>query len=266
MKPYLALSSAIFALIVAFLGFTNFPWAANFYSKLRDPLSEITGWAVSFLDRPVKRVAHYYDRYLDLVDAKKEVIELRRRLDALYLEYSRLKELERENRQLRQILELKEKKEYKMVVASIVGEDIKSWYKGILIDKGRDSGIKEKMPVISPKGLVGQVIEANRKTSKIMVINDAKSAVDVYVEGKEIRGIVEGSGETTLKLKYVKKNEDLEAGDKLITSGKDGIYPRGIPVGIVVNINKKKGGIFLDVDVMPFANFRVLDYVIVLTG
>lgn len=224
----------------------------------------MSGIATKVLDRPLRKIAEYYHLYVDLVNAKKEVLELRKKLDVLYLENQRLREFERENRHLKRILELSEKNQYKMRVAYVIGEDIKSWYKAILIDKGSDSDIKEKMPVISPKGLVGQVVEVNRKSSKVMVINDTNSAVDVYVEEKEIRGIAEGTGYSTLKLKYVKKNEEVEIGDRLLTSGKDGIYPRGIPVGIVVSVNKKAGGIFLDIDVVPFANFRVLDEVIVL--
>ena len=104
-----------------------------------------------------------------------------------------------------------------------------NWFKCIIIDKGRSAGIKERMPVITPSGLVGQVIEVNKWHSKVMVINDTNSAVDVYVSGKHTRGIAEGTGQTTLKLKYVLKNDDIEAGDKLITSGKDAIYPEGLP-------------------------------------
>ena len=71
-----------------------------------------------------------------------------------------------------------------------------------------------------------------------------------------------GTGQNTVKLKYVIKNDDIEIGDKLVTSGKDGIYPKGIPAGIVITANKNKAGIFADIDVMPFNNFRQLDEVL----
>jgi rod shape-determining protein MreC len=96
-----------------------------------------------------------------------------------------------------------------------------------------------------------------------MVVNDTNSAVDVYVSGKNARGIVEGTGSTTLKLKYVTKNDEIEVGDKLITSGKDAIFPKGLAVGIVINVNKNRAGLFSDVDVMPFNNFKKLDEVLV---
>ncbi len=265
MRSYIALSGALLALLISFLVLTNVPFFSGLYRNLGSFFAEISGRAAKMVDKPIRKMANYYEMYVDLVEAKREVIELRKKVELLSLENQRLKELERENRKLKMILEISESMKERTLVANVVGEDIKSWYKGIIIDKGKESGIAQKMPVICPKGLVGQVVEANRGSSKIMVINDTNSAVDVYVEGKEIRGVAEGTGFSTLKLKYVKKNEDVEIGDTLITSGKDGIFPRGIPVGIVVNVNKKTGGVFSDIAVVPFSDYRLLDYVLVLT-
>lgn len=255
---------ALLTLFVSFLVFTELPIANRFYKKQRAILGEISGFAAKLASKPLIKLSQLYDAYLDVVNAKKEVVELRQKLSELSLENQRLREFERENQKLKTILGLSIKAGKEKIVANVIGEDIKSYYKGIIIDKGSESGILPKMAVISPKGLVGQVVEVRRGSSKIMVINDANSAVDVYVENKEIRGIIEGTGLSTLKLKYVKKNEEVEVGDKLITSGKDGIYPKGVPVGIVIDVNKKKGGIFLDITVAPFADFRVLDQVILL--
>ena len=83
------------------------------------------------------------------------------------------------------------------------------------------------------------------------------------MEGKNTRGMLEGTGQNTLKLKYILKNDEIEIGDKLVTSGKDGIYPKGMPTGIVITVNRAKAGIFTDVDVMPYNNFRRLDEVLV---
>jgi len=123
--------------------------------------------------------------------------------------------------------------------------------------------VREKMPVVTPAGVVGQAVEVSRWHTQVMIINDTNSAVDVYTTGKHTRGIVEGTGQTTLKMKYVLKNDDIEVGDRLITSGKDAIYPEGLAVGIVINRNKTRPGLFSDIDVMPFNNFKKLDEVLV---
>lgn len=119
------------------------------------------------------------------------------------------------------------------------------------------------MPIITPKGVVGQVVEVSKWHSKVMTIGDVNSSVDVNVEGRDTRGILEGTDHTVLRLKYITKNDEIEIGDKLVTSGKDGIYPKGIPAGIVIAINKNKAGIFYDIEVMPYNNFKRLEEVIV---
>ena len=196
-------------------------------------------------------------------ESRKENYELKKRLETLELENQRIPELDNENKRLKTILNLMEQRKGSMIVARVIGEDIKNWYKCIIIDKGSDFGVKEKMPVVTPKGLVGQAVEVDRWHSKVMVINDTNSSVDVFVEGKNTRGMLEGTGQSTLKLKYIVKNDEIEIGDKLVTSGKDGIYPKGWPTGIVITVNRGKAGIFTDVDVMPYNNFKRLDEVLI---
>jgi rod shape-determining protein MreC len=179
------------------------------------------------------------------------------------MESQKLPELERENKRLKGLLNFIEKKPNTMIAAKVTGEDLKNWFRCIIIDKGRNNGVREKMPVITPKGIVGQAVEVDLWHSKVMVINDTNSSIDVNVEGKNTRGLLEGTGQNILKLNYVIKNDEIEIGDKLTTSGKDGIFPKGIPVGIVMTVNRNKTGIFADIDVMPANNFKQLDEVLV---
>jgi rod shape-determining protein MreC len=195
--------------------------------------------------------------------AKKENAELKKKLDTLLLESQKIPDLERENKRLKTLLNFVEKNPKSVIAARVIGEDLKNWYKCVIIDKGSAGAIKEKMPVITPRGIVGQAVEVDRWHSKIMVINDINSSVDVSVEGKNTRGLLEGTGHTALKLKYILKNDDIEIGDKLFTSGKDGIYPKGLPAGIVITVNRNKSGIFADIEVMPFNNFKHLEEVLV---
>jgi rod shape-determining protein MreC len=180
------------------------------------------------------------------------------------LENQKIHELEQENKRLKTILNLMEQHPKTMIAARVVGEDVKNWFKCIILDKGKSSGIMIKMPVVTSRGLVGQVVETDRWVTKVMVINDTNSSVDVYVDGRNTRGILEGTGQTLLRLKYIRKNDELEIGDKLITSGKDGIYPKGLAIGIVTTVNRNKPGIFADIEVMPFNNFNRLEEVLVL--
>ena len=263
MKNPIIIAISILALVASFLVFTNTSYLSKGYAALRGGAGEFAGPTLSLISKPVKLVRHITDTYFDLIGARKENEQLKKRMGNLELENQRIPELETENKRLKTILNLMEQRKNTMVAARVIGEDVKNWFKCIIIDKGRDYGIREKMPVVTPKGLVGQAVEVDKWHSKVMVLNDTNSSVDVFVEGKNTRGMLEGTGQNTLKLKYILKNDEIEIGDKLVTSGKDGIYPKGVPTGIVITVNRAKAGIFTDVDVMPYNNFRRLDEVLV---
>jgi rod shape-determining protein MreC len=264
LKNTIAIILAVLVLIVSFLAFTNTPLVVKTFSSVKGGLNIAIGPALKALSSPVDMVGGFFGNYFNLVGAKKENGSLKTQVDALLLENQRLAELERENTRYRGLLGFIAKKPNTMIAATVTGEDIKNWFRCIIIDKGSSQGLIEKMPVITPKGIVGQVVETELWHSKVMVINDTNSSIDVSVEGKNTRGLLEGTGENVLKLKYVVKNDEIAIGDKLLTSGKDGIFPRGIPAGIVMTVNRSKAGIFTEIEVMPPNNFRQLDEVLII--
>ena len=263
MKGTIVIITAILLLVLSFLFFTDITVFKNGYSRTKVYLADGVGPALKVMSTPVRSVDYVIDNYFNLISVKKKNGELKKRIEAMEVENQRIVELEKENERLRSLLALKEKEPNVFVAAHIIGEDVMNWFKCVIIDKGRAAGITEKMPVVTAAGLVGQTVEVNRWHTKVMIINDTNSAVDTYVAGKHTRGIAEGTGQRTLKLKYVLKNDDVVAGDRLITSGKDAIYPKDLALGIVTNVDKSKPGLFSDIDVMPFNNFRKLEEVLV---
>ncbi len=263
MKGTFVIITAILLLALSFLFFTDITVFVRSYSKTKLYFGDLVGPALKVISAPIHTVNYVFENYINLIDAKKKNLELRKKVEQMQLENLKIAELEKENERLKQLLRLTEQRPNTMIAARVIGEDVMNWFKCIIIDKGQSSGIRQRMPVVTAAGIVGQAVEVNKWHTKVMIINDTNSAVDIYVVGKHTRGIVEGTGQTILKLKYVSKNDDLEVGDRLITSGKDGIYPKGLPLGIVININKNKPGLFADVEVMPFNNFKKLDEVLV---
>lgn len=264
MKNTVVIIITIAILATSFFVFTNTPLFVRGYSVAKSGFGEISGPLLRIIGKPAEFARYFFNNYIGLIHTKKENIDLQVKLDKLQLENHKIPALEQENKRLQTILNLMKQHPKTMIAARVVGEDVKNWFKCIILDKGKSHGIIVKMPVITPRGLVGQVVETDRWVTKVMVINDTNSSVDVYVEGRNTRGILEGTGQTLLKLKYMRKNDEIEIGDKLITSGKDGIYPKGLATGIVTTINRNKPGIFSDIDVMPFNNFNRLEEVLVL--
>ncbi len=263
MKSTFVIIAAVLLLVLSFLLFTNIAVFQRGYGNAKYHLADGVGPVLQVLKTPTRSVSYVLDNYVNLIDVKRRNEELKKKVETLELETQKIPELEKENERLKGLLKLVEQQPNDLIAARIVGEDVMNWFKCVIIDKGRYAGIKEKMPVITPSGIVGQAVEVHDWHTKVMVVNDTNSAVDVYVSGKNARGIAEGTGQTALKLKYVTKNDEVEVGDKLITSGKDAIFPKGLAVGIVISVNKNRAGLFSDVDVMPFNNFKKLDEVLV---
>lgn len=264
MKNTVVIIIAIAILVVSFFIFTNTPLFLKGYSVAKSGFGEISGPLLRIIGKPAEFARYLFNNYIGLIRTNRENADLRNKLTKLQLENQKIPELEQENKRLKSILNLMEQHPKTMIAARVVGEDVKNWFKCIILDKGKSSGIMIKMPVVTSRGLVGQVVETDRWVTKVMVINDTNSSVDIYVEGRNTRGILEGTGQTLLRLKYIRKNDELEIGDKLITSGKDGIYPKGLAIGIVTTVNRNKPGIFADIEVMPFNNFNRLEEVLVL--
>lgn len=251
-------------LVVSFLSFTNTPVVFKTFNAIKGGLSIAIGPALKVIGKPVDGIHSVFNTYINLIDAKKENDELKAQLDKLRMANQKYQELERENKRYKTLLGFAETKPNTMIAANVIGEDLKNWFRCIIIDKGKSQGVREKMPVITPKGIVGQAVEVERWHSKVMIINDTNSSIDVNIDEKNTRGLLEGTGQNILKLKYVIKNDAIEIGDKLFTSGKDGIFPKGIPVGIVMTVDRDKAGIFADIDVMPYNNFKQLDEVLII--
>jgi rod shape-determining protein MreC len=264
LKNSIAIILAIFVLVVSFLSFTNTPFVFKTFSAIKGGLGITIGPTLKVIGKPIDGIRNGFNAYINLIDTKKENDELKAQLDRLRMENQKVQELERENKRFKTLLGLMEKKPNTLIAAKVIGEDLKNWFRCIIIDKGKSQGVREKMPVITPKGIVGQVVEIDQWHSKVMIINDTNSSIDVNIDGKSTRGLLEGTGQNILTLKYVIKNDGIEIGDKLFTSGKDGIFPQGIPVGIVMTVDRNKPGIFADIDVMPYNNFKQLDEVLII--
>jgi rod shape-determining protein MreC len=122
------------------------------------------------------------------------------------------------------------------------------------------------MAVVTPIGLLGRVVSVTARTAKVLLLTDPNSGVDVLVQRTRARGIVSGSLESGTILKYVKRTEDIQEGDRLITSGVDGVFPKGLWVGTVVKVRKQSLGLFQHVEVLPAVNFARAEEVLVVSA
>lgn len=176
-----------------------------------------------------------------------------------------------ENARLRAMVDYKQSAhQFDMVAARVIGRESDTWSSMIVIDRGTGSGIQNDMPVVTPAGLVGRVVEAGPKSSKVQLILDPRSSVGTIVQRAESRvtGLVQGdvSNPTMPQMVNIPRNADVVEGDVIVTSGYGGIFPKGIVVGLVTTLNNDAGGL-LKIGVLEAAvDFQKLEDVLVITA
>jgi rod shape-determining protein MreC len=178
----------------------------------------------------------------------------------------RLDELERENARLRDLLAFRERLAGEVLAASVIGRDATGLARTLTIDRGERDGVVKGAAVLAPAGVVGQVILASAHAARVLLITDHNSGVDAVVQRTRARGIVEGTLNEGCGLKFVKRTEDLQKGDVVVTSGVDGIFPRGLPIGQLTGVDKRGQGLFQYATVQPFVDFDRLEDVLVTRG
>jgi len=204
------------------------------------------------------------EHYVKIVNTSKENVELRQKIDTLESDIFSLNEVQKENERLKQLLEFGKVIPKKKVLAQVVSWDASNDFKVLRINKGEKDGLKVLSPVITMTGLVGYVYRLSGNYSDILTILDQNNRVDSIVARTRTHGIVEGHSGITCKMKYVARTEELMEGDVIITAGLGEIYPKGIKVGTVSEIDKENIGITQRIQVKPSVDFQRLEEVVVL--
>lgn len=206
--------------------------------------------------------------FVSLKSLEDENQRLQEEISALQKETSRLIEADLENSRLRKLLGMSErlKNEFNLTVAPVIGRNASSWYNTITIKGGEDCGFTKGMPVMNGDGLVGRIISVSAYTSEVLLILDKDGTVGVLVQPSRTPGVVEGKGDlgSHLSLKHVPYDANIQKNQTVISSGLGGIYPAGLLVGYISEIQTAAGGLMLEVTVTPFVDFDRLEEVMVL--
>ena len=212
------------------------------------------------------KVKEMQQGYLNLMRIASENERLKGRITELEAERNRLLEMEATNRRLQELLDFRSQLPSGSVTAAVIGNSASTWFRTFVLDKGSADGVRRGMAVVSPAGVVGQVVAVTSRSSKILLIADPNSGVDVVDQRSRARGIVSGSLDSGPIMKYAKRSEEIQEGDRLITSGLDGIFPKGLAVGTVNKVRKKTFGLFQHVEVALAVDPYRLEEVLVVSA
>jgi rod shape-determining protein MreC len=235
-----------------------------------DPIGPVLLWLL----RPLQIAAHsitswireMQESHVTVAGYTAENERLRKRIVELEMERNRFFEAEATNQQLRQLLDFRSQLPSASITASIIANSASAWFQSCSIDKGSADGVRKGMSVVTPLGVVGRVVDVAARSAKVLLLTDANSGIDVMVQRTRARGIVSGSLENGTVLKYVKRTEDIQVGDRLITSGLDGVFLKGLMVGTVSKVRKQNLGLFQTIEVMPAISPARVEIVLVVNA
>ena len=212
-----------------------------------------------------------WDDYFALQEVRRENESLKREVEQLRIGLQEERNIARQARTLEEMLDLRREFPLQTTGARVIGGGASSLFKSITIDKGTQDGVKSDMAVIAPAGVVGRIVQPTARAAKVQLLLDSGAAAGAIVERSRVQGLVVGTGDS-LRLEYIPSTADIKVGDRLVTSGIEGIfpappvikgqYPKGFVIGEIESLERGAGK-FTNVVVRPAVDFVSLETVLV---
>jgi rod shape-determining protein MreC len=207
-------------------------------------------------------IRNVWTGYIGLRHLKVENDALKRDLASAQVAVQEQRALADRTRGLERLLDLREHLQLKTVAAEIIGAAATPDFRTLTIDRGTRDGVRADMSVIAPAGVVGRLVVPSVRSAKVQLLIDRNAAAGAIIERTRAQGVVVGSGDDKLRLDYVSEVFDVVAGDIVITSGIDGIYPKGFIIGRIESV-ERVGGSYKRILVKPAVDFSALEEVLV---
>jgi rod shape-determining protein MreC len=208
-------------------------------------------------------VKQTWQKYLWMVGARAENEMLQTTVRRLLLMNNEYAQSQLENERLRHLLALNERMEFKSVGARVVARTPAFLSNVVYLNRGSAEGVYVDAPVISGDGIIGRVFLVTTHQSQVQLITNPEASIGALLDRTRTPGVLRGSGNPLLEMAYIGNTESVEVGDIIVSSGLDGIYPKGLPIGKVVDSRKGKG-VFRTIKVEPQVDLIRLEEVSIL--
>ncbi len=228
------------------------PWPLSALLEAAAPVQRAVRW-------PFARVGGGWHEYVALVEVGRDNAALRARVAQLEEENLQLREALVESGNLARLSALRAGFEAELMPARVIGRDVSPYFRSLLLDRGRSSGVLSGMPVLADRGLVGLVTATTPSAARTMLLVDRRAAVDAVVERSRALGIVRGTGTPSLEFEFLLRGADVKPGDVVLTSGVGGVYPKGLRIGVVEEVSAQKRALVHTARVAPAVDFGQLE-------
>ncbi len=189
--------------------------------------------------------------YLNLLNIKADNKQLKQELSELKTRLQAFNENQNELERLKNLLDFQKNTKMDLIPAQVIGRDMVPDHNTITINKGTYHGLKNLQAVLTVSGAVGYIFRPEKFTSHVMLMTDRYSVVDALIQKTRSHGIVEGQGKNGGVLQYVDRTEDVKPGDLIVTGGLDNIFPKGFPLGVVTDVERKTKSASLIIRIKP---------------
>ena len=220
------------------------------------PIYQVISW-------PFQKIALLVSKYIYLVEVREINNRLRVQNQLLKGQLAHYEELRAENQRLTALLKLKETERRPVAYARVVGRSLNAEFRTLIIDAGSSDGVAQGMAVVTAEGLVGFVAVTVPHAAKVVLITDASARIDAIIQRTRGQAMVFGRGKSQCSLEYL-TDGDVVNGDRIITSGVGGIFPKGLPIGIIASINRGQANSPQGIWLQPVVNLDAVEEVAIL--
>ena len=244
--PYNARRFALAIAVILLLGLILLPSLLQgvFQQQLGGPVGWVLSWPLRAVAAVHDGISDLWTGYVALRGVEQENKRLRKDLDYLQGQNSQLREAAAATERLTALLEFKAAALSTMVAAQVIGRDTGNWYRTIILNKGASDGLQPDMGVITATGVVGRIVKTTAATSVVLLVTDPNNAIAGLIQRTRDEGIVEGTTQGLAHLKYIPLLSNMRTGDRVVTSGLVGGFPRGLAIGTITRIDKEEGALF----------------------
>ncbi|AGH95198.1 rod shape-determining protein MreC [Pseudobdellovibrio exovorus] len=201
--------------------------------------------------------------YINIINVKTDNQSLKKENDELKARLNLFTENQNELERLRTLLDFQNNTKMELIPAQVIGRNLVTDHNTITINKGTDHGLKAGQAVLTVSGAVGHIFQPSSRTAHVMLITDRYSVVDALIQRTRAHGLIEGKTKDTCILQYVERTEDVKDGDLIVTGGLDNIFPKGFPLGVITNVERKTKNTSLQIEVKPVVDSNKVEEVFI---
>ena len=230
------------------------------FESLRVSVTDAAAPALDLLSRPLAALGHLTDRARDFVTVYQDNRSLAAENERLLNWQQAALKLASENARLRELLKLTPEPTTTFVTARVIANSGGAYVRSLMVHAGSENGVERGQAAVTGEGLVGRVTEVGSRAARVLLVTDLNSRVPVIVEGAQHRALLTGDNSERPCLRYLDARAGVEVGDRVVTSGQGGVFPPGLPVGVVASLDGEAPRVEPYVDLSRVEYLRIVDY------